>query len=390
MNSLGHSNRAKVRVLINGLHAKSGGGVTFLRNILPRLADDERLEIHLILHIDQHALFSPLDPRLRLHEQDFNPGIWRLLIWEQFVLPIKARTISANVTFSPANYGPLLVPSPIIMLQNALAVAGIETRPAKRLYWAGLAFMTAISLFRCSRAIAVSRYAYKGLGFGLGRWFERKISVIYLGVNPIFSPGPKLPGISPYLLVVGDIYIQKNLHTLIEALKIIHNKFPALPLKIAGRRNDENYYDRLAGTIDRLGLRNSVEFLDGQNVDDLVTLYRNCAAFVLPSTVETFGIPLIEAMACGAPVATSNSAAMPEIVGNGAILFDPLDASDMADKIIRLLEDSAFARQVADLGKKQASKYSWDRTAQQTADILVEAAQWTDQKKSRPKGQPGS
>jgi len=374
MTSRGPSNQGKIRVLINGLHAKSGGGVTYLRNILPYFVNDDRLEFHLAIHKSQHDLFAPFDHRLKLHEYDFKAGFWRLLIWEQFVLPIKARAIAPEITFSPGNYGPIFVPSSIIMLQNALAVGRVETRPTKRLYWAGLAIMTALSLARCTRAIAISKYAYEGLGFGLGQWFKNKIDVIYHGVSTKFSPSPKSPGIAPYLLVVSDIYIQKNLDTLIEALKIIREQFPDLTLKIAGHQTDKPYYETLTELIVRQGLEDHVEFTGVQNMESLVGLYRDCAVFVLPSTVETFGFPLLEAMACGAPVATSNSAALPEIAGTGATLFDPLDARDMAKKITHVMEDHDFAKKLVKRGERQAAQYRWDLTAQQTTDLFIEIA----------------
>ena len=146
-------------------------------------------------------------------------------------------------------------------------------------------------------------------------------------------------------------------------------------LKIAGRRNDEFYYDRIVKLIARLNLQDDIEFLGHKRDDELRALYRDCAVFVLPSTMETFGNPLAEAMACGAPVACSNAAAMPEIVGDGEILFDPLDADNMAEKIVRLIEDTALAKNLAARGHERSQIFSWEKTARRTADLLVEAAQ---------------
>ena len=202
--------RRCVRVLINGLHAKSGGGVTYLRNMLPLLAEGDGLELHLFLHIDQFDLFEPIDDRVRLHIFDFRSNLLNLLLWEQFSLPLLARTMSADVTFSPANYGPLFAPAPVILLRNALAVVGAETRPHKWLYWSGLAFMTAVSLFTCTKAIAVSEYARRALTFGLGNRLLGKVSVIYHGVDRRFSPHEAAVGDTPYLLAVADIYVQKT------------------------------------------------------------------------------------------------------------------------------------------------------------------------------------
>lgn len=363
----------RIRVLINGLHARSGGGVTYLRNILPLMADDPRLELHLFLHVDQYALFAPIDERVRLHALDFEPGFWNRVLWEQIALPIVARAMSADVTFSPANYGPLFAPSPVIVLRNALTVGAREQRITKLLYWATLSLVTAMSLIGCRRAIAVSNYARRALSFGLTRWIGKKVAVVYHGVNPLFSPGAQTPRVAPFLLAVGDIYIQKNLHTLIAAMPKIRRSFPDIRLKIAGRRIDEEYFGRLAGLIDRLGLRESVIFLGEQRTEQLITLYRDCRVFVLPSTVETFGNPLVEAMASAAPVASSRTTAMPEIVGDGAVLFDPLDADDIARKIIGLLDDRDAARQIAAKGRCRSTVYSWQKTARATADIIVAA-----------------
>lgn len=365
----------RIRVLVNGLHAKSGGGVTYLRNILSLLADDDRLELHLFLHEGQLSLFEPIDERVQRRVFSFPSGFWYLMLWEQISLPVIARKMSADVTFSPANYGPLLAPTPVIMLRNALAVGSDETRPTKRLYWAGLAMMTALSLISSRRAIAVSQYARDSLSFGPRQSLYEKVSVVYHGVNPIFCPGEKSVDAEPYLLVVADIYIQKNLHTLVEALAEIRRRKPDIRLKIAGRRNDESYYDQIIRTIDRLGLEDSVDFLGQRSEEELVQLYRNCALFVLPSTVETFGNPLAEAMASGVPVATSNAAAMPEIVADGAILFDPLDSNDMASKILQVLDDPAIAARIAERGLRRSEEFSWVKTARETANILVAASE---------------
>jgi hypothetical protein len=133
----------RLRILVNGIHAKSGGGVTYLKNILPILAEDAELELHLFIHKEQFELFEAVDERIRVHLLDYRNGFFFNLVWEQFALPILARSMSIDVTVSPANYGPLMAPAQVIMLRNSLAVAGKETRPIKRLYWAGLTIMTA-------------------------------------------------------------------------------------------------------------------------------------------------------------------------------------------------------------------------------------------------------
>ena len=359
----------RIRVLVNGIHAKSGGGGTYLRNILPLLAKDPELEIHLFLHRDQFELFGTLDERIRLHLLRFNNGFFANLIWEQCALPILARIMSVDVTVSPANFGPLFAPAQIIMLRNSLAVAGKETRPIKRLYWAGLTIMTALSLLTCRRAIAVSDYARKALTFGLGDKFQRKVTVVHHGVSEVFEANPNVER-KNYLLTVSDIYVQKNIHTLIRALVKIRKKYPDIVLKIAGKAVDQGYLAELHSVLDQAQLRDAVEFLGEKNAEELKHLYQECKLFVFPSTVETFGNPLVEAMACAAPIVSSNTAAMPEVLGAAGYYFDPLDAQDMAESIIKLLEDDEIRRKLGEIAYQRAQLFSRKATTDKTAEVI--------------------
>ena len=363
----------RIRVLVNGIHAKSGGGVTYLRNILPLLADDNSLELHLFLHRDQFELFGMIDEKVRVHLLDFSNGFFANLLWEQFVLPILAMVMSIDVTLSPANYGPIFAPRKIIMLRNSLAVAGRETRPIKRLYWVGLTVMTALSLLTCKRAIAVSDYARRALTFGMGGKLKHKVSIIYHGVQNSFKPA-KSGSRKDFLLSVSDIYVQKNIHTLISALSLIRINLPDLKLKLAGKAFDEGYFKEIAAVVNLGNLEDAVEFLGEKSTEELVELYQSCALFVFPSTVETFGNPLVEAMACGSPIASSDSAAMPEILTDAAQFFNPLDADDMANTITSLMNNEEERKKLIANSLNRAKDFSWEKTASNTADIIKSIA----------------
>lgn len=363
----------RIRVLINGIHAKSGGGVTYLRNILPLLAEDDELEIHLFIHQDQFELFGTVDERLRIHLLTFPNGFFANLLWEQFVLPVLANVMSVDVTLSPANYGPLMAPAPVIMLRNSLAVVGRETRLVKRLYWVGLTVMTAISLLTCRKAIAVSNYARKALTFGIGERLKNKVAVVYHGVQESFSP-EKYIDREEYLLAVSDIYVQKNIHTLVQALAIVREDYPDLKLKLAGKSIDKGYLIEIEEAIRTFELQDVIEMMGERTNLELIDLYRRCRLFVFPSTVETFGNPLVEAMACGAPVVSSNSAAMPEILKDAARFFDPLDAEKMANTIIEVLKDKSIRTELSQKSLERAAEFSWRKTAYQTADVIKSVA----------------
>ncbi len=362
-----------IRILVNGLHSKSGGGVTYLRNMLPLLAADSAIDVHLCIHKDQRDILPKDFSNVSVHCLSFKSGFWRLAFWEQYELPWLARRIGAEVTFSPANYGPLLAPNPVILLRNALSVGFVERRPAKIAYWMLVYFGTALSLLVCRRAISVSNYARRSAGGGLLRLIGERISIVPHGVADIFSPpdGER----QDFLLAVSDIYVQKNLRNLLYALAKLRADHPDIKLKIAGRLIDKGYYDSLRKIVKRQGMHEQVEFLGQVSPDELAGLYRRCAVFVFPSTIETFGNPLVEAMASGAPIASSNSAAMPEVVGDAALFFDPQDIDDMAAVLDRLLKDAELRRELAARALANSANFSWRKTAARTLDVLKEAAQ---------------
>ena len=277
--------------------------------------------------------------------------------------------MSIDVTFSPANFGPLFAPKSIIVLRNSLAVAGNETRFIKRLYWLCLNLMTKLSLIKCERAIAVSIYAKKVLTNGIGKRFRHKVPVIYHGVNNAFQPSLNRKR-ERFLLSVSDIYIQKNIHTLISAFYLIRNKFPEVTLKLAGKAIDQSYLREIQDAIYSAKLDDAVEILGEKSTAELIELYQSCALFVFPSTVETFGNPLVEAMACGAPIVSSNRAAMPEILEDAAKYFNPKDAKDMAETILSVLEDDGERQKLATLALCRSKVFSWQKTATETASII--------------------
>ena len=362
-----------VRVVVNALHARTGGGITYLRNVLPFLAAEPGFEVHLVLHADQRELTPP--PRgVRVHVVHFRDGFVRRLVWEQTALPLLARRIGARVTFSPANFGPLVAPGPVVMLRNTIEVGEVEQRWSKRLYWRALGWMTVLSLLRCRRAIAVSEYARRSLACRLPDRVRRRVVVVPHGVDPVFAPPGAGEAREDFLLTVADLYVQKNLHRLILAVDELSRRFPDLELRIAGRAVDEGYAAELRALVAARGLGNRVHFLGHVETEDLAVLYRRCRAFVFPSLAETFGHPLVEAMASGAPIVSADAAAMPEVVGDAALLVDARDAGAIAGAIARVLEEKALAAELSARALARVRRFDWAETARRTARILDEVA----------------
>jgi len=359
-----------MRILINALHARSGGGITYLNNMLPLLADDPELDIHVCLHENQRELLNTDTRKVTFHYLGFPYGFVRVLWREQFDIPRLSRKIAADVVFSPANFGPLLIRNGVIMLRNALGVGLVERRLGKIIYWIVLYKATTASLIMCKRAITVSNYAKSQAGGFMAGPLSNRIRVIPHGKSDLFCPPPGGSEREDFLLSVSDIYVQKNMLNLIEALSMVREAHPNIKLKIAGRPVDQDYYQSLKALISRKRLEDNVEFLGEVPAEQLVPLYQQCRGFVFPSTVETFGNPLVEAMACGAPVACSGTAAMPEVTDDAALFFDPQNPSDIAAKLLTLINEdtSALSRKSIHRG----NQFSWQKTKDQTVAVFKE------------------
>ena len=234
--------------------------------------------------------------------------------------------------------------------------------------------MTWVSLLRCRRAIAVSAYARGALTRRLPSSVARRVEVVHHGVDALFSPPPSAAGREDFLLCVSDLYIQKNLHRLLDALVILRREFPRINLRIAGGAVDADYARTLRRTVAERDLGGHVRFLGYVPARDLADLYRRCALFVFPSLVETFGNPLVEAMASGAPIVSSDAAAMPEVLDDAALFFDPGDTPEMAERIAIAMRDGDIRRRLGERGRARAGHFSWDETARRTIRVILSCA----------------
>lgn len=367
-----NTRRGARRVLINALHARSGGGVTYLKNMLPMIADDPDFEVHICAHEDQRELLPSGIKGVHYHFFSFERGFWKVLVREQIEVPRLARRIKADVTFSPANYGPIFAPNAVVMLRNAVSVGLVEKRPIKLAYWALLFAATLLSLVTSKRAIAVSDYASRvGAGF-LWKWTRSKINIVPHGVGEKFRPNPSVVRDQTTILAVSDIYVQKNFKKLLIAFAGLVGENPDLQLKIAGRPLDMDYYGQLKTLITDLSLEHHVSFLGSVELDELIVLYQSCCVFVFPSTVETFGNPLVEAMACGTPIACSNAAAMPEVLGQAGLYFDPENPDDIRDKLREFINNPNLRSAYSADAEARSREFSWIKTMGKTKAVLVQ------------------
>jgi glycosyltransferase involved in cell wall biosynthesis len=172
---------------------------------------------------------------------------------------------------------------------------------------------------------------------------------------------------SEFLLFVGAQEPRKNLPRLLQALPIIHERYGKIPLVLVGRRGLDT--DNLDKIIREMGLDPWVKRVGYVNEVELKDFYRLASVFVFPSSREGFGLPLLEAMACGLPVVASSTSAMPEVAQDAAMYIDPNNPEDLATKIIHVLENPGVKEKLVLAGKNRVRSFSWERAARETVSF---------------------
>jgi glycosyltransferase involved in cell wall biosynthesis len=212
---------------------------------------------------------------------------------------------------------------------------------------------------------------------------DEKIRVIYNGIAQRFKPvtnkieiqevTAKYGVSEPYLLFVGMIKPNKNIQTLIRAyIELRKSATYEYPLVIVGDKSWD--FDEVMKVVHKFKAENGIIFTGVVSDEDLPYLYSGAELFVFPSLLEGFGIPVIEAMACGTPVVTSNRTSIPEITNGAAILVDPLDVNAIAEAMHSIVSDSELRGRLSEKGINQAKVFSWEKTARETLQLYHEIA----------------
>jgi glycosyltransferase involved in cell wall biosynthesis len=245
-------------------------------------------------------------------------------------------------------------------------------------------------LWRASRVIAVSESTRRDVEAATGLPPER-IRRVYNAPDPFFFDGVTVTAPEerqrimerfqidyPYLLYAGNIRRHKNVPRLVEAFAVArdqlasHPDYKDLHLVIIG--DTISQYPEVRQAVMKSRADHLVRFLGFVEFETLRCFFESAAAFVFPSRYEGFGLPPLEAMACGTPVVTSNVSSLPEVVGDAAVLVNPENVFDIARGIRDVLLDRALRAELIRRGRLQAARFSWSRTAREVLEIYREAA----------------
>ncbi len=269
----------------------------------------------------------------------------------------------------------------VLTIHDLIPLTCPSTVEDKRLFWFFWRTTLNIAKNRIDTIIAVSNHTktdcIKYLGIP-----EEKIKVIYSAADKIFKPIKKDKekiqkylnskyGIKyPYILSVGTLEKRKNIPNLLKAFYILKKAGFNHKLVIVGRLGWK--YNKIFDTLEELHLKEDVIFVGYVPDEDLVKLYNTTELFVFPSFYEGFGLPPLEAMACGCPVITSNTSSLPEVVGDAGIMVDPHDPKALANEMQNVLINEGFRANLSKKSLERANLFSWKQTAKETWKVYEE------------------
>jgi glycosyltransferase involved in cell wall biosynthesis len=375
-----------MRVGINLLTENPGhpsGAHWFWTRVIPEMA--RRLEPGEELHL----LVSPKSRHLY---QGYGPGVFYITYpWSN-----ERRTPR---TLSEHLYSPLRLPLSGIDVFNTLMA------PLMNISWSLVIHMKTMHAFTTPDALAPLPRLYRRMNYPrsaraadaiiinseslrseIRRYLkvdERKLKLIYEAVDhDLFKPGDSGAaraavtsyGITrPFVLFVSSLWPYKNCDGLLRAWALARHELGNRQLVVVGSARDQEYLASLRSLAGELGITEDVVFTGGVPLEETVTFYRAADAFVYPSLNETFGLPILEAMACGCPVVTSDTSAMPETAGGAAVLSDPKDPASIARAIAEAVGSGRDS--LRDLGLARAHQFTWAATGAATLDVYRETAE---------------
>ena len=305
----------------------------------------------------------------------FGGGTERLkrLAWSQLKLPRLASKYKADLIFTPAPEGYLgdqVVPQ-ILMVHDLRPLSHPEGS-LQTLYFKS---WVPPLLRQCTHILTNSNFTAAEISRSAGI-SQEKISVTPLGYDSehfYLSESFQHLHHRPYLLSVGQHYPHKNHRRLIHAFNVTSRRFPEIDLLLLGKSHHSETR-RLHKLVAELGLSNRVLFKSYVPYADLPNWYRGALAFVYPSLWEGFGLPILEAMACGCPVITSYGSGTEEVSGNAAILIDPYSVSELVDSIATILLSKKQQRVMGVRGIKHASLFGWITASQKLSQVVAQMA----------------
>lgn len=366
-----------MRIAIDARKLHDYGIGTYVRNLLRELArqDDDAEFVLLCAPADVEPLRA-LGPRFRpIVERSGNYSIR-----EQVGIPLTLARARVDLFHAPHYVVPPLITRPfVVTIHDCIHLRFPQYLPSRGALTYAKAMMRSAAR-RSRRVLTVSQASKDDILHYLGVPAE-KVEVIYNALDERLAAPPTPDDVtrvrerflltSPFVLYTGNIKPHKNLDRLIEAFSILRRQgLEDVKLLIIG--DEISKYPNMRRLVHKFQLHGHVRFLGFVPDATLAVLYRLASAFVFPSLYEGFGLPPLEAMAAGTPVITSNVSSLPEVVGDAALLIDPMDAGAIADAMARVLREPALREDLARRGHARVKAFSWERSVARIRQVYGE------------------
>mgnify|MGYP002465517976 FL=1 len=342
-------------------------------------------ELQKIDHENEYFIFVSPGPDHCLNDSD-NMHIVELRcpsypLWEQVALPRAVARVRPDLLHCTSNTAPVKCPVPLVLTLHDIIFLEKRQSSSRSLYqemgWHYRRLVVPRILSECRKIITVSNFECNRIREALNLPKDR-LTAVYNGYSPHFRQMPPAPEIvhkyvpsDDYLFFLGNTDPKKNTPRVLKAYGLyLRQSKHKRPLLIADLKEEA-----IDGILSAEGIKEVKPYLSFPGYipnADLAALYNGAFAFLYPSLRESFGIPMLESMACGTPVIAGNTSAMPEIAGEGALLADPLDENDIARKILLLEEDDTFYQQQVDYGLERVQLFSWRKSAEALLKIYKE------------------
>lgn len=356
----------------------------YTQEIVDRVINlDKDNEYFIFLHEENFSEFIP--PRPGVHKIKLNI---RWYSWqEQFVLPFVFKKFRLDLLHFPHFNVPLFYFRPFVVTIHDLILTQFPTLRATTkspliYYLKNLAYRLVIAsaIRRAKKVVTVSEFTRQDI-ISHFRVNPGKVVVTLEGIADNFLKKPELSNdqivlsryniASPFLLYVGNAYPHKNLEGFLHSFVVLKERNPQLSLVLVGKL--DHFYRRVQEKAQELGLAENVFFPGFVPDSDLIYFFRQAAVYVFPSFYEGFGLPPLEAMEMGCPVASSNQSCLPEILADAAVYFNPYNQKEIADVVGNLLSDEKLRDNLRTKGFIQAKKYRWSDCASETLMIYHQA-----------------
>ncbi len=356
------------RIGVNALYLIPGGvGGTeiYLRELLAALARiDSQNEYFVFTNRETGADLTPRAANFHAQPQAVQARSRLLRIaWEQTILPLVASRLGLDVLLNPGFTAPIFTTVPSVTVFHDLQ----HLRHSEYFRWFDLPFWRFFlwaAAHRAARIIAVSEATRADL-LRFYRIPETRIRVVYHGVDPALFD-LRREQLERFVLCVSTLHPHKNIERLIRAYASAERDFR---LVLAGFRGF--HAEAIERLVVELKLGDRVTLTGWISRTELFGLYDRALACVYPSTFEGFGMPVLEAMAAGVPLACSDIPPLREVAGDTALYFPPLDEAALASALTRIVADEALRAELARTGRDRARAFTWERAARQTLEILL-------------------